>query len=159
MSFDYTATSKMPSFAITTAVVLAVALFALGVMAMWPASLLTGDTIILLVVVVVSLAILYAGLAVCRSTLADTDSTILRLSLLIWFVLLFAEGLVERQGDEVDTYKGLITDQAYGEAIVWVVAAAILLVVLLPHLGYLRGLFSNYYKWATIYFLICLFSI
>jgi O-antigen ligase len=159
MSFDYTATSKQPSFAITTAVVLAVAGFALCFMWFWPASLLTGDTLILLVVVVGSLATLYAGLAVCRSTMADVDSTILRLSLLIWFVLLFAEGLFDRQGDEVDTYKGLITDQAYGEAIVWVVAAAILLLVLLPHLSYLRALFSNYYKWATIYFLVCLVSI
>jgi O-antigen ligase len=159
MSVDYTATSKLPSYAITTAVLFAVAGFALLFMWFWPASLLTGDTIILLLVVVASLAILYAGLAVCRSTAADTDSTILRLSLLIWFVLLFAEGLFDRQGDEVDTYKGLITDQAYGEAIVWVVAAAILLLVLSPHLGYLRQLFSNHYKWATIYFLVCLVSI
>jgi O-antigen ligase len=159
MSFDNIAAPKLPSYVTSTVAFLAIALFALGFMAMWPASLLTGDTIILMVVVVGSLVILYVGLAVCRATVADTDSTILRLSLLIWFVLLFAEGLFDRQGDEVDTYKGLITDQAYGEAIVWVVAAAILFVILVPHLSYLRFLFSNYYKWATIYFLVCFGSI
>jgi O-antigen ligase len=137
----------------------AIALLALGFLWFWPASLLTGDTLILLVVVVGSLAIMYAGLMVCRSTSSNVDSTLLRLSLLIWFILLFAEGLFDRQGDEVDTYKGLITDQAYGEAIVWVVAAAVLFVVLLPHFSYLRQLFSKQYKWATIYFLVCLVSI
>ena len=156
---NYPAPSRLPSYAIRGAVLLAIAVFALGFLWFWPASLLTADTIILLVVVVGSLAILYAGLAVCRSTMANVDSTILRLSLLIWFILLFAEGLFDRQGDEVDTYKGLITDQAYGEAIVWVVAAAVLFVVLLPHFGYLRQLFANQYKWATIYFLVCLVSI
>ena len=159
MSLDYTSTSKLPSSAITAALLLTVAGFALCFIWFWPAGLMNGDTIILMVVVVVALAILYAGLAVCRSTQADTNGTILRLSLLIWFVLLFSEGLFDRQGDEVETYKGLITNQAYGEAIVWVVAAAILLLVLLPHLGYLHQLFSNYYKWATIYLFVCLVSI
>jgi O-antigen ligase len=159
MSLDYASTSKRPSSVVTAATLLSVTLFALGVMWFWPAGLMNGDTIILMSVVMISLAILFAGLAVCRSTQADTDGTILRLSLLIWFVLLFAEGLFDRQGDEVDTYKGLITNQAYGEAIVWVVASAILLLVLVPHLGYLRQLFSNHYKWATIYFLVCVVSI
>jgi O-antigen ligase len=159
MSFDNTVASKLPSYVVSAALFVAITLFGLAFMSFWPPGLLTGDTLILMVVVVGSMAILYVGLAVCRATMADTDSTILRLSLLIWFVLLFAEGLFDRQGDEVDTYKGLITDQAYGEAIVWVVAAMILFVVLVPHLSYLRFLFSNYYKWATIYFLVCLGSI
>ena len=159
MSLDYTSTSKLPSYAVTVGLLLALAGFALCFLWMWPASLLTGDTLILLLVVVASIAILYAGLAVCRASMADVDSTILRLSLLIWFVLLFAEGLFDRQGDEVDTYKGMITNQAYGEAIVWVVAFAILLLVLLPRLSLLRQLFANHYKWATIYFLVCLASI
>jgi O-antigen ligase len=158
MFSDHTATSRSP-VAVTAALLLAVAGFALCVMWLWPASLLTGDTMALMLVVVFALVVLYAGLAVCRTTLADADSTILRLSLLIWFVLLIAEGLFDRAGDEVDTYKGLITNEAYGEAIVWVVASAILLLVLLPHLGYLRQLFSHHYKWATVFVLVCLLSV
>ena len=98
MSFDNSVASKVPSYVASAALFVAITLFGLAFMAFWPASLLTGDTLILLVVVVGSLAILYVGLAVCRATMADTDSTILRLSLLIWFVLLFAEGLFDRAG-------------------------------------------------------------
>jgi O-antigen ligase len=159
MFSDHTATSKLPPYALTAALLLAVAGFTVCVMWLWPASMLDSDTMALMLVVIFALAVLYAGLAVCRTTLADADSTVLRLSLLIWFILLISEGLFDRAGDEVDTYKGLITSQAYGEAIVWVVAAAILLLVLLPHLGHLRPLFAKNYKWATIYVLVCLLSV
>ena len=158
MHSDHTATSRLPNLT-TTALLLAVATFGLCLVWLWPASLFDNDTMALMLVVVFALAIMYAGLAVCRSTQADADSTVLRLSLLIWFILLIAEGLFDRAGDEVDTYKGLITSEAYGEAIVWVVAAGILLLVLLPHLGHLRPLFSKSYKWATIYVLVCLVSV
>jgi len=159
MFSDHTATSRLPPYAITAALLLAVAGFALCVMWLWPASLLTSDTMALMLVVVFALVILYVGLAVCRTTLADADSTVLRLSLLIWFILLIAEGLFDRAGDEVDTYKGLITSEAYGEAIVWVVAFGALLLILLPHLNYLRPLFTATYKWATVYVLVCLVSV
>ena len=97
-----------------------------------PAKLITDDAVLILTAVAVFTLLLYTGLVVCQSRNLDVRATLLRSGCLIWFCLLVAEGVFDRMGDEIDTYRGLFSVEAYGEAVVWAVSAAALLIVLLP---------------------------
>jgi O-antigen ligase len=125
----------------------------------WPTRLFNEGVIAVLALVVICLVTLYGALAFARGALVDSASTVWRLSLLIWVILLVAEGVFAHAGDEIDTYKGMIPAQAYGEGVIWVVASAFLLIIVSRRFRDLRYLFYSHYKWATVFALVCLISI
>lgn len=89
---------------------------------------------------------------------------IFRLTLLIWWYVLVSEQLFDRFSDPVGaeaihTYEAQFAPEAYGESLIWILSFILLLIILLRKPQYVRHMFSGSIRWASLFAVLCLFSV
>jgi O-Antigen ligase len=82
---------------------------------------------------------------------------IYRLALTIWWMLLVDEVLFARVNSNFG--MGHFSVYAYAEGAMWLVCAAVLLVLTLRKPGYIAQMFTGSFKWVTFFGLLCVISI
>ncbi len=138
-----------------------VAITGVAALAIWmaPPYMFSEDIVPVVVVAAVFalLLVVVLGLAITRHQPAKV--TVYRLTLLIWWVILVGEAVFDRLGDSAQAYESHFSVQAYGEGVVWVLAFVTLGILSLQQPHYLRRLFSNSYRWLTLFAVVCLASV
>ncbi len=128
---------------------------------MVPQKLVSDDSILILVVATLFALLLLLGLG---STVKRTGATgelsvaVYRLALLIWWFVLICEVVFDHTGSGVASSQGNFSTEAYGEAVMWVMAFGALAIISLQQRSYLRQLFSGPYKWVALLALISALS-
>lgn len=138
-----------------------IAISATAGLAIWvaPASVLSTDSVPV-VVVATLFALLLAvllGSAITRNQ--PIKVMLYQLALLIWWVVLVCEVVFDRLGDSIQSYQSHFSVEAYGEGIVWLLAFLVLAILSLRQPDYLRHAFSGSYKWITLFAVVSLVSV
>ena len=104
------------------------------------------------------LLLLLFGLSSVVTRTGAATAAVYRLTLLIWWFVLICEVVFDHTGSGVEASAGNFSAQAYGEAMMWVMAFGALAIISLQQREYLRQLFSGSYKWVALLALVCTLS-
>jgi O-antigen ligase len=126
---------------------------------MVPVPLLSGDAVLIAVVVTAFVLLLCLGLGTGVARHLSATALIYRMSLLIWWFVLICEVVFDHMGDTFHSYAGKFAPEVYGEGLVWALAFLVLLILSVRKPTYWRGLFARDYKWVMLLTALCLFSI
>jgi O-antigen ligase len=128
---------------------------------MVPSKLVSEDSILILIVATLFALLLLFGLGstVKRTGAGAVSAAVYRLALLIWWFVLICEVVFDHTGSGVASSQGNFSTEAYGEAVMWVMAFGALAIISLQQRSYLRQLFSGPYKWVALLAMVCALSV
>lgn len=126
---------------------------------MVPTKLLSDDFIPILIVASLFALLLVLGLGSTVTRTGTARTAIYRLALLIWWFVLICEVVFDHTGSGVASSQGNFSAEAYGEAVMWVMAFGALAIISLQQRAYLRQLVSGPYKWVAFLALVCALSV
>lgn len=127
--------------------------------AQWtPADPISWETIRIVAIGVLACLSLYAVLAFSKARADDSRRSAFKVGLAIWWFLLVSDELFFRAGALESGFEGHFDPLAYAEAISWVFAFLVLMLISTGAPGYLSRIFSGPSKWLSLFALVCLLS-
>jgi O-antigen ligase len=127
--------------------------------AQWiPADPVSWETIRIVAIGVLACLSLYMVLAFSKARADVSRRSAFKVGLAIWWFLLVSDELFFRAGALESGFEGHFDPLAYAEAISWVFAFLVLMLISTGAPAYLSRIFSGPYKWLSLFALVCLLS-
>lgn len=119
---------------------------------------ISWETIRIVAVGVLACLSLYMVLAFSKARTHVSRRSAFKVGLAIWWFLLVSDELFFRAGGIESGFEGHFDPLAYAEAISWVFAFLVLMLISTGAPGYLSRIFSGPSKWLSLFALVCLLS-
>ncbi len=150
--------STSGSRAIVLAVVSVIAIGAVAVFQMLPASAFSDEGTTTGIVAGFFVVMLCVALAATRGCSVNYALAQRRAGFFIWWFLLISEAIFDHMGDTVRSFEGSFSPQAYGEGLIWALSFLAVVILSLGRPGYVQRLFQSQNKWLSLFAVVCLIS-